>query len=123
MKVDYDVTCLHCPYNISGINTIECLGMSLKCLSQVSVVVKNCCAYLRYLALASVVLIEIEEFSVKIRSLWTVHFQSDCTLFAVGINYQTSDFVCYLPGFPYLNDNVLFACFLLQGNSKKNKNR
>lgn len=61
--MDYDLTCLHCPYKISGINTIECLGMPLKCLSQVSVVVKNSCAYLRYLVLTSVVLIEIEEFS------------------------------------------------------------
>lgn len=103
--------------------------MSLKCLLQVSVVVRHCCAYLRYLVLASVVLIEIENFqnkwlqSVKLRSLWSVYFQSDFALFAVGINYQTSDFVCYLSRFPYVNDNVLFACVLLQGNSKKNKNR
>lgn len=31
MKEVYDFTCLHCPYSIKGINTIECLGMSLKC--------------------------------------------------------------------------------------------
>lgn len=63
MKEVYDFTCLHCPYSIKGINTVECLGMSLKCLSQVSVVVRHCCACLRYLVLASVVLIETEEFS------------------------------------------------------------
>lgn len=63
MKVDYDFTCLNCPYNISGINTIEYLGMSLKCFLQVSIVVRHCCAYLRYLVLAFLVLREVEEFS------------------------------------------------------------
>lgn len=35
-------------------------------------------------------------------------FQSDCTLLAVGINDQTSDFLCYLSRFPHRNDNILF---------------
>lgn len=70
--------------------------------------------WLRYVILASAVLIEIEQIVTiceKIRSLWTVFFQSDCTLLAVGINYQTSDFF-YVTCLDFLTWMITFSFFV-----------